>query len=114
MKRFIRLLVAMAITGAIAFGGLGSEYIVAQESIDVSSQVAAALQATEVPTGGNLQADDANGVNELPSTGRGSVMTAAETQEIVTEQIVLTIMVLAAVVSVALASLALFARQRDL
>ncbi len=117
MKPIIRLLVAIVMTGAIAFTGLGTEYVTAQESMGFSSDVVAALQATdatEAPAGADGQTDSSTEVSELPSTGRGSVMTAADTHQLVTEQIMLTVMVLAAVVSVAFASLAPFARQKDL
>jgi len=76
--------------------------------------VAQPVAASEVPAGTGGQSADPSDVNALPSTGRGSVMTGADTHQLVTEQIMLTIMVLAAVVSVAFASLALFARQKDL
>jgi hypothetical protein len=76
--------------------------------------VAQPVAASEVPAGTGGQSADPSDVNALPSTGRGSVMTGADTHQLVTEQIMLTIMVLAAVVSVAFASLALFVRQKDL
>lgn len=53
------------------------------------------------------------GITELPSTGRGPVVTVADT-DLVTEQVVQTIMVLTAVMSLAFGSLALYARQKDL
>lgn len=58
--------------------------------------------------------DDQDDVTELPSTGRGSIVDAADSGELATQQMIQTVMILATAVSVAFGSLVLFARRKGL
>lgn len=121
MMRTPRWLVTLLMAALLAMAGAGASGAAAQTTDDNQSMTAihvhaALLDATDHgdASDGTRESRAGDNVSELPSTGRGSVMTGTDTREIVTQQIVQTVLVLAAVVSIAFGGLVLYARQKDL